>query len=96
MAVSGDDDVTCNRAVRQMEDRIRELLELDLRWLSEIEPVGAILTVEQRSARVIIDLGSSERAFPGLIFEAFNIDNGAFISKGMLEVIEVKVKSATS
>lgn len=25
VAVSGDDDVTCNRAVRQMEDRIREL-----------------------------------------------------------------------
>ncbi len=25
MAVSGDDDVTSNRAVRQMEDRIREL-----------------------------------------------------------------------
>ncbi len=25
MAVSGDDDVTSNRTVRQMEDRIREL-----------------------------------------------------------------------
>ncbi len=25
VAVSGDDDVTSNRAVRQMEDRIREL-----------------------------------------------------------------------
>lgn len=25
MAVSGDDDVTSNRAVRQMEDRIRKL-----------------------------------------------------------------------
>jgi hypothetical protein len=76
--------------IAQLEDRIRELLELDLRWLTEIEPVGAILTVEERSARVIIDLGSNERAFPGLLFEAFSLDKGAFISKGMLEVIEVK------
>lgn len=76
--------------ITQLEDRIRELLELDLRWLTEIEPVGVILSVEDRSNRVIIDLGSSERAFAGLIFEVFTIEKGVYVEKGMLEVIEVK------
>jgi hypothetical protein len=76
--------------ITQLEDRIRELLELDLHWLKEIEPVGAILSVEDRSSRVIIDLGSSERAFPGLLFEVFTWDKGVYVEKGMLEVIEVK------
>lgn len=76
--------------ITQLEDRIRELLELDLRWLTEIEPVGTVLSVEDRSSRVIIDLGSSERAFPGLIFEVFSWDKGVYVEKGMLEVIEVK------
>lgn len=76
--------------ISQLEDRIRELLELDMRWLSEIEPVGLVLTVEERSSRVIINLGSSERAFPGLIFQVFNFEKGSFKVKGMLEVIEVK------
>lgn len=76
--------------VSQLEDRIRELLELDMRWLSEIEQVGSVLTVEERSGRVIIDLGSSERAFPGLLFKIFSYDKGSFVDKGMVEVIEVK------
>lgn len=76
--------------ITQLEDRIRELLELDLRWLTEIEAVGTILSVEDRSSRVIIDLGSSERAFPGLLFEVFTLDKGVYVEKGMLEVIEVK------
>ena len=76
--------------ISQLEDRIRELLELDMRWLTEIDQVGSVLTVEERSSRVIIDLGSSERAFPGLLFQVFNYDKGTFKAKGMVEVIEVK------
>jgi len=76
--------------ITQLEDRIRKLLELDLKWLTEIESVGTVLTVEDRSSRVIIDIGSSERAFPGLLFEVFNWQKGAYVEKGMLEVIEVK------
>jgi hypothetical protein len=76
--------------ITQLEDRIRELLELDLRWLTEIDVVGNILSVEDRSSRVIIDLGASERAFPGLLFEVFTLDKGVYVEKGMLEVIEVK------
>lgn len=76
--------------VTQLEDRIRQLLELDLKWLKEIETVGNILSVEDRSSRAIIDLGQSERAFPGLLFEVFTYDKGAYVEKGMLEVIEVK------
>ena len=37
MAVSGDDDVTSNRAVRQMEDRIRELERQLGRKMLEVE-----------------------------------------------------------
>ncbi|MBN8525722.1 MAG: hypothetical protein J0M02_10335 [Planctomycetes bacterium] len=76
--------------ITQLEDRIRELLELDLRWLTEIDTVGNVLSVEDRSSRVIIDIGASERAFPGLIFEVFTLDKGVYVEKGMLEVIEVK------
>ncbi len=76
--------------VTQLEDQIRKLLELDLKWLTETEPVGAVLTVEDRSSRVIIDIGASERAFPGLLFEVFSWQKGAYVEKGMLEVIEVK------
>ncbi|MEK7413129.1 MAG: BRCT domain-containing protein [Planctomycetota bacterium] len=74
----------------QLEDRIRQLLELDLRWLSEIESVGTILQAEERSGRMIIDLGSSERAFPGLLFQVFSYEKGAFYDKGTIEVIDVK------
>lgn len=76
--------------ITQLEDRIRQLLELDLKWLKEIETVGHILSVEERTNRVIIDLGQSERAFPGLLFEVFSFEKGAYVEKGMLEVIEVK------
>lgn len=76
--------------VTQLEDRIRQLLELDLKWLKEIETVGTILSVEDRTSRAIIDLGQSERAFPGLLFEVFTFDKGTYVEKGMLEVIEVK------
>ena len=76
--------------ITQLEDRIRQLLELDLKWLTEIETVGTILSVEDRTSRVIIDLGQSERAFPGLLFEVFTYDKGAYVEKGMIEVIEVK------
>ena len=76
--------------ISQLEDRIRQLLELDLKWLSEIETAGTILSVEDRSGVVIINLGRSERAFPGLLFEVFTYERGAYVEKGMLEVIEVK------
>ena len=37
MAVSGDDDVTSNRAVRQMDDRMRELERQPGRKTLEVE-----------------------------------------------------------
>ncbi len=76
--------------ISQLEDRIRELLELDLRWLTEIDQVGTLLSVEDRNGRVIIDLGTKERAFPGLLFEVFTLEKGVYIEKGMIEVIEAK------
>jgi len=76
--------------ITQLEDRIRQLLELDLKWLTEIETVGNILSVEDRTSRAIIDIGQNERAFPGLLFEVFTYDKGSYVEKGMLEVIEVK------
>lgn len=76
--------------IAQLEDKIRDLLELDLRWLAEVEAIGAVLTVEESSQRLIVNLGASERSFPGLLLEVFNWEKGAYIEKGMVEVIEVK------
>ncbi len=90
--------------INQLEDRIRELLELDLHWLIERQdnkedgkvigkagllPDGNVLRVDAALGRVVIDQGAQEKIFPGLRFEVFNFDHGAYITKGMIEVIEV-------
>jgi hypothetical protein len=76
--------------ITQLEDEIRKLLELDLRWLTEVEPVGRLMVVEDRSKRVIIDIGTDDRVFAGLLFEVFSWDKGFYVEKGMIEVIEVQ------
>jgi len=75
------------RATRigQLEDRIRDLLELELRWLTDLEPEGRLLEVNPTSPHVIISLGASDRVVPGLIFEIFQYDRGRYVEKGMVE-----------
>jgi hypothetical protein len=85
------------RATRigQLEDRIRDLLELELRWLTDLEPEGRLLEVNPTSPHVIINLGASDRVVPGLIFEVFQYDRGKYVEKGMIEVVQAQAQIAT-
>ncbi len=85
------------RATRigQLEDKIRDLLELELRWLKDLEPEGRLLEVNPTSPHVIINLGSSDRVQPGLLFEVFQYDRGRYVEKGMIEVVQTQAQIAT-
>ncbi len=85
------------RATRilQLEDRIRDLLELELRWLTDLEPEGRLLEVNPTSPHVIINLGASDRVVPGLIFEVFQYERGNYVEKGMIEVVQTQAQIAT-
>ncbi len=73
--------------VAQLEDRIRTLLELELKWVEELDTDGQILEVAPGS--LVIDLGSRERLQPGALFTVFNHDRGRYVEKGRVEVISV-------
>lgn len=85
------------RATRigQLEDRIRDLLELELRWLTDLEPEGRLLEVNPTSPHVIINLGASDRVVAGLIFEVFQYERGSYVEKGMIEVVQTQAQIAT-
>ena len=85
------------RATRilQFEDRIRDLLELELRWLTDLEPEGRLLEVNPTSPHVIINLGASDRVVAGLIFEVFQYERGSYVEKGMIEVVQTQAQIAT-
>lgn len=85
------------RATRigQLEDKIRDLLELELHWLKDLEPEGRLLEVNPTSPHVIINLGASDRVQPGLLFEVFQYDRGRYIEKGMIEVVQAQAQIAT-
>ncbi len=74
--------------VAQLEDRIRELLELELKWVTELEPDGKI--AETAANEVILDIGARDKVFPGLMFAVFTHDKGRYVAKGMIEAIEVR------
>jgi BRCA1 C Terminus (BRCT) domain len=81
--------------IGQLEDKIRDLLELELRRLKDLEPEGRILEVSTTSPHVVINLGASDRVVPGMIFEAFQYDRGAYVEKGLLEVVQASPQIAT-
>ena len=74
--------------VAKLEDDIRKLLELELKWMTEIDADGQI--VETAANEVVINLGAKEKAFPGLIFAVFNHEKGRYVPKGTVETIEVR------
>jgi NAD-dependent DNA ligase len=74
--------------VAQHEDKIRQLLELELKWVNELDADGSI--AETAANEVIINLGAKDKVFPGLIFAVFNHDKGRYVAKGMIETIEVR------
>ncbi|MFM2090213.1 MAG: hypothetical protein RLZZ127_702 [Planctomycetota bacterium] len=74
--------------ILKQEDEIRRLLELELKFMTAIEPVGGVLEVAAEADRAVIDLGTGDRIRPGMLFEVFQYENGRFGSKGLIEVIE--------
>ncbi len=75
--------------INQREDEIRRLLELELKFATSVDPVGALLEVVPDQDRVVIDLGAGQRARPGLLFDVFQYDKGRYVEKGRIEIIEV-------
>lgn len=78
-----------------LDTRIRELLELELRWLTELEPDGQVLQCNLDQRILIADLGSQAKVPRGLRLEVFQFDAGQFKHKGFVEVIEVQAHHAT-
>ncbi|MBA2480589.1 MAG: hypothetical protein H0V44_08000 [Planctomycetes bacterium] len=88
--------------INQLEERIRELLELDIHWMIDrdkdgkvigkagLEPDGSILQADGQYKKTIIDRGARDHVFPGLLFEVFTYDRGAYLTKGKIEVVEVQ------
>ncbi len=76
--------------INKKEDSIRTLLELKLRWLKELEADGQILQVASHNHFVVINIGKRDRVFPGLILEVFQHEQGRYVEKGRLEVIDVQ------
>ncbi len=74
--------------ISKLEDEIGKLLELELKWVTELEADGKI--EETAANQVIIDLGTRDKVFPGLLFSVFNHEKGRYIDKGMVETIEVR------
>lgn len=76
--------------IGKLEVEIRTLLELDLRWLTDLEPLGRILECNALANRVIINLGAKDKVMPGLLFEVFQYERGKYRTKGLVEVVEVR------
>lgn len=76
--------------IGKREVEIRKLLELDLRWLTELEPLGRILECNANNPRVIVNLGSKDQVMPGLLLEVFQYERGKYRAKGLVEVVEVR------
>lgn len=90
------DDFSRNATkIGQLEDRIRDLLELELRWMSDVEADGRVLELGVENGFVIIDIGKADKVFPGLILADFQHEKGHYKEKGMLEVIDVDAHIAT-
>jgi len=81
--------------IGQLEDKIRNLLELELHWLKDLEPEGQLLEVSPESPHVVINLGSADRVSPGLVFEVFQYDHGRYVEKGMVEVVQTQGQIST-
>lgn len=79
--------------VAQLEDRIRELLNLQLRRIDELDPDGRVLEVAGSLA--IIDLGSQDRIVAGMRFAISAMTKGRQVEKGLLEVVQASASIAT-
>lgn len=82
--------------INKKEDAIRSLLELELRWASELEADGTILDIASETRQVVLDMGRKDRAFPGLLFDICTYEQGRYVAKGRLEIIDVQESVSTA
>lgn len=87
-----EDNSTRLTKIGKLEVEIRKLLGLELRWLTEIEPLGRVLECNSHNPRIIINLGSQDKVVTGLLFEVFQYDRGHYRTKGLVEVVEARPK----
>lgn len=80
----------------QLEARIRELLELRLEWLGELQPDGRVVERELGGQYIVLDIGANDRVFNGLRLEVFQYDKGRYVKKGFAEVIDTGANVATA
>ncbi len=73
----------------QLNGQIRRLLELELRWLKQLESDGQILQTGVNYNFIIANIGSKENVSAGMRFEVFSHEKGQYQRKGMCEVIKV-------
>ena len=85
-----EDISTRQTKIGKLEVKIRQLLELELHWIKDLEPVGRILETNVNNPRVIVNLGARDKVIPGMLFEVFQYDRGQYHEKGMIEVVEVR------
>ncbi len=78
-----------------LETDIRELLELELTWLTEVQEDGELLEAAEAGDYAVINLGSEHSCVAGLRFEIFNIEKGMHVTKGFAEVIEVGPRTSS-
>jgi hypothetical protein len=83
-----DDSSRQATKIVQLEDKISQLLELETRWMKEIDEDGRILEVANN--QVVISIGARDKVFPGLLFAVFTSHKGKPVGKGMIEAIEVR------
>ncbi len=81
--------------INQKEDHIRTLLEIELRWLTELKPTGTVVETVPNDRTLVIDLGAKDRVFAGLLFDVFTYERGRYIAKGRIEVIDLQDRIAT-
>ena len=72
----------------QLEAQIRRLLELELRWMTQLESDGEILQTGVDYNFIIVNIGMQQKVRPGMRFEIFNFDKGQYKRKGLCEVIK--------
>ncbi len=82
--------------ILQLEERIRQLLELELKFVTDIDPDGSVLEAEGKSNQLVIDLGTREHLKPGVLFAVFNYERGVYVDKGSIEIIQVEERVAVA
>ena len=65
----------------QLDDQIRQLLNLELSWVEELLPDGKVLQTTLDTPYIVINLGMNDGMFNGLRFQIFQYQRGRHIQR---------------